>query len=157
MFTQRVCFIMFIFMCSYSFLCKQEKKGDLRKDARMMECASLINRLLSKNSEGRRRNLSLRTFAVITLKEDCGFLQWVPNTSGIRNCIHRAYTSVNLPPPMGTTRNLQKEFEALQNMDTDDAAKGLAFRTRFLPRFPAVLHRWFLSAFPDPTAWFESR
>ncbi|KAK1570685.1 hypothetical protein Q3G72_005761 [Acer saccharum] len=51
------------------FLCKP--KDDLRKDARMMEFTAMINRLLSKNPESRRRKLYIRTFAVISLTEDC--------------------------------------------------------------------------------------
>lgn len=40
---------------SYPFLCKP--KDDLRKDARLMEFNSMINKLLRKDSESRRRNL----------------------------------------------------------------------------------------------------
>lgn len=39
----------------YPFLCKP--KDDLRKDARLMEFNSMINKLLKKDSESRRRNL----------------------------------------------------------------------------------------------------
>jgi phosphatidylinositol kinase/protein kinase (PI-3 family) len=39
----------------YSFLCKP--KDDLRKDARLMEFNSIINKLLKKNSESRKRKL----------------------------------------------------------------------------------------------------
>lgn len=45
----------------YNFLCKIERKGDLRKDARMMEFNSMVNRLLIKDVEGRKRKLRLRT------------------------------------------------------------------------------------------------
>lgn len=39
----------------YSFLCKPH--DDLRKDARLMEFNSMINKLLKKDSESRRRRL----------------------------------------------------------------------------------------------------
>lgn len=39
----------------YPFLCKP--KDDLRKDARLMEFNSMINKLLKKHSESRKRNL----------------------------------------------------------------------------------------------------
>lgn len=39
----------------YPFLCKP--KDDLRKDARLMEFNSMINKLLKKDSESRKRNL----------------------------------------------------------------------------------------------------
>ncbi|KAF9601547.1 hypothetical protein IFM89_020375 [Coptis chinensis] len=55
----------------HPFLCKP--KDDLRKDARMMEFMAMVNRLLSKYPESRRRKLYIRTFAVIPLTEDCGW------------------------------------------------------------------------------------
>lgn len=60
----------------------------------MMDCAALLNRLFNKDVEARRRGLRLRTFAVVTLKEDCGLLQWVPATTCLRNEINRAYISL---------------------------------------------------------------
>lgn len=143
--------------CRYNFLCKQEKRGDLRKDARMMECASLVNRMLVKDGEGRRRDLRLRTFAVMILKEDCGLLQWVPNTTGLRNEVARAYAHCGLTNPMTLTRQIKEEFEAMQQTDKDDREKGRVFRETILPRFPSVFHKWFLLSFPDPTSWFEAR
>ena len=41
----------------YNFLCKAERKSDLRKDSRMMSLFSLVNRLLQQDPEGRRRHL----------------------------------------------------------------------------------------------------
>ena len=62
-------------------------KDDLRKDSRMMEFNCVLNRLLSKDPASRRRDLYIRTFAVIPLTEDCGLVQWVPNTRGIRHIL----------------------------------------------------------------------
>jgi len=39
------------------FLCKQEKHGDLRMDARMMEFNGVVNRILACDAESRRRDL----------------------------------------------------------------------------------------------------
>ena len=50
----------------YSFLCKP--KDDLRKDARLMEFNSVINKLLKKNSESRKRHLCM--CGVIAVKHD---------------------------------------------------------------------------------------
>jgi serine/threonine-protein kinase ATR len=90
---------------TYIFLCKP--KDDLRKDARLMDLNSMINKLLKKNAESRRRQLrtfpsniqtflliartDIRTYAVVILNEECGFLEWVPNTVGYRNIILGLY------------------------------------------------------------------
>ena len=48
---------------TYAFLCKP--KDDLRKDLRMMEFTTVLNRLLARDPSSRKRRLYLRTFAVI--------------------------------------------------------------------------------------------
>ena len=74
---------------SYNFLCKP--KDDLRKDARLMEFNTMINKLLQKAPECRRRQLRIRTYAVVPLNEECGILEWVPNTIGFRNIVNDLY------------------------------------------------------------------
>lgn len=93
---------------TYMFLGKP--KDDLRKDARLMDFNAIINKLLKANSESRRRQLrkwtrfsfrvldvtylmgsDIRTYGVVTLNEECGFIQWVPNTIPIRPVLMRYY------------------------------------------------------------------
>src|SRR5215471_14070548 len=96
----------------YMFLGKP--KDDLRKDARLMDFNSIINKLLKANSESRRRQLrgcriyfslfigtpflfkichplDIRTYGVVTLNEECGFIQWVPNTIPVRPILVKLY------------------------------------------------------------------
>ena len=92
----------------YMFLGKP--KDDLRKDARLMDFNSIINKLLKTNSESRRRRLcksqvlfhipllipcstDIRTYSVVTLNEECGFIQWVPNTIPMRPILLKYYTA----------------------------------------------------------------
>jgi serine/threonine-protein kinase ATR len=96
----------------YAFLCKP--KDDLRKDARLMEFDSMINKLLQADSESRRRRLceseapprralrsslspDIRTYAVVTLNEECGLIEWVPNTIGLRHILSKLYASRGIP------------------------------------------------------------
>jgi serine/threonine-protein kinase ATR len=78
----------------YAFLCKP--KDDLRKDLRMMEFTTMLNRLLARDPSSRKRRLYLRTFAVIPLTEDCGLIEWVPNTTGLRHVIQALYVQDGL-------------------------------------------------------------
>lgn len=96
---------------SYVFLGKP--KDDLRKDARLMDFNGIINKLLKANSESRRRKLceiflhvmrgsltvvtDIRTYGVITLNEECGFIQWVSNTSPVRNMLVKLYEQRGTP------------------------------------------------------------
>ena len=69
----------------YKFLCKP--KDDLRKDSRMMDLNTMINRLLGKDADARRRNLYIRTFSVIPLNENNGLIQWVNDTTVLRDIL----------------------------------------------------------------------
>ena len=90
----------------YTFL---GKKDDLRKDGRLMDFNAILNKLLRKDSASRRRQLSkcidlanrscaqhvppsdIRTYGVVSLNEDCGLIQWVPNTVPVRPILQALY------------------------------------------------------------------
>ena len=74
---------------NYPFLCKP--KDDLRKDARLMEFHSLVCKFLQKDGETRKRQLKIRTYAVIPLNEECGLIEWVSNTVGLRNIVRNLW------------------------------------------------------------------
>jgi len=141
------------------FLCKLEKDGDLRKDARMMEFNATVNRLLTEDAEGRKRNLHVRTFAVICLNEECGLLEWVNNTDCIRHLITAAHHYWLDLYPMLQSKDIHQPFIDLQKDNADnlcalvDGFRSLMTSLGYRPCF----HRWFLEQFPDPTAWHEAR
>ncbi|KAJ3252885.1 serine/threonine-protein kinase M1 [Chytriomyces hyalinus] len=130
----------------YIFLLKP--KDDLRKDARLMEFNGLINKLLKKDPEARKRNLRVRTYAVVPLNEECGIIEWVENTSGFRHIVMKSYRAKGI---------VQSPQEVKQLLDSDKMPPGESFTKLVLPRFPPVFHEWFLETFPEPTKWFASR
>lgn len=146
------------------FLCKQEKDGDLRKDARLMEFNTTVNRLLQLGPQGRKRKLHLRTFAVICLNEECGILEWVDNTVCLRHVINEAHSfSASLStaddyPNISYRDIYQRYLDIQQQFDGDvdglvAAYKAMMDDSKYRPCF----HRWFLGKFSDPTAWLEAR
>jgi len=58
------------FKCMWGSVCGTALQGkdDLRQDAVMQQVFSMVNSLLAKNAETRRRNLSVRTYKVIHLQ-----------------------------------------------------------------------------------------
>ncbi|KAJ2487857.1 hypothetical protein EV174_000288 [Coemansia sp. RSA 2320] len=130
----------------YSFLCKP--KDDLRKDARLMEFNSMINQLLASNAQARKRRLRIRTYAVVPLNEECGLIQWVAPTTGVRHVLLRLYkahgVAISIPQVKAILEKTSPSPEQL-------------FTGTLLPLFPSVLHEWFLQSFPDPPRWLESR
>ncbi|XAR72671.1 Non-specific serine/threonine protein kinase [Bertholletia excelsa] len=133
------------------FLCKP--KDDLRKDARMMEFNAMINRLLSKCPESRRRKLYIRTFAVIPLTEDCGMVEWVPHTRGLRHILQDIYISCGKFDRQKTNPQIKRIYDQCQGKMPEDEM----LKNKILPMFPPVFHKWFLNTFSEPAAWFRAR
>lgn len=145
----------------YSFLCKREKTGDLRKDARMMEFNSMINKLLQKDREGRKRKLRLRTYAVVCLNEESGLMEWVRNTKTMRQLIGQIHkTERGYIQPVRLTSDIKERYMNMQKKFANDpSAMARYYRRKILsmPVFTPRFHQWFYNNFADPTAWFEAR
>lgn len=145
----------------YPFLCKREKTGDLRKDARMMEFNSMINKLLQKDREGQKRKLRLRTYAVVVLNEESGLMEWVKDTKAMRQLIGQIHkTERGFIQPVRLTHDIKERFLGMQKKYAENVPmmavyyrKKILALSVFTPRF----HQWFYNNFADPTAWFESR
>ncbi|KAG9415875.1 multidrug-resistance type transporter aminotriazole resistance [Aphanomyces cochlioides] len=146
---------------TYAFLCKREKHGDLRKDARMMEFNALMNKLLQRETDGRKRKLRLRTYAVICLNEESGLMEWVPNTRAMRHLISQIYkTEQGFLQPVRLTTEFKDAFLNMQKQYAHDVPKMTAYyKSKILthPAFTPRFHQWFLNNFSDPTAWYEAR
>lgn len=56
-----------------------------------MDFDAMINKLLQANADSRRRKLYIRTYGVVTLNEECGLIEWVPNTIGLRQILAGLY------------------------------------------------------------------
>ncbi|KAJ3568764.1 hypothetical protein NP233_g5503 [Leucocoprinus birnbaumii] len=138
---------------TYTFLGKP--KDDLRKDARLMEFNSIINKQLKANSESRKRQLRIRTYGVVTLNEECGFIQWVPNTIPLRPVLMKGYDTRRI---RSWTAEMGEVFRKIK--DADDHTAATLFVKNILPKqvFPFLMfHEWFLETFPEPSAWLTSR
>ncbi|XP_054597718.2 serine/threonine-protein kinase ATR isoform X1 [Nothobranchius furzeri] len=134
---------------SYTMMCKP--KDDLRKDCRLMEFNCLINKCLRKDAESRRRELHIRTYAVIPLNEECGIIEWVNNTAGLRHILTKLYKERGIYLS-------GKELRKLILPKTAPFEEKLRIHKEVLcSRHPPVFYEWFLRTFPDPTSWYSSR
>uniref|UniRef100_A0A8C3GAN8 Serine/threonine-protein kinase ATR n=1 Tax=Cyclopterus lumpus TaxID=8103 RepID=A0A8C3GAN8_CYCLU len=134
---------------SYTMMCKP--KDDLRKDCRLMEFNCLINKCLRKDAESRRRELHIRTYAVIPLNEECGIIEWVNNTAGLRHILTKLYKERGIYLS-------GKELRKLILPKTAPFEEKLRIHKEVLcVRHLPVFHEWFLRTFPDPTSWYSSR
>jgi len=135
---------------SYTLMCKP--KDDLRKDNRLMEFNSLVNKLLLRDPDCRRRQLHIRTYAVIPLNEECGLLEWVPNTTGFRYILNKIYKEKGCVAKISELKQL---YDTMRTASL--STKVDVFTNRVIPKYPAVFHEWFLTNFSNPKKWYTAR
>lgn len=143
---------------AYNFLCKNEERGDLRKDARMMEFNTVVNRLFQHDPQARKRKLQLRTYAVVCLNESCGLLEWVENTMALRHVIQCVYNEENISTTLHEAwKEARIEQESLQRKERTLVEKVRRWEDKIVSKFPPLLHKWFINHFAEPEAWLEAR
>ncbi|KAK9440315.1 phosphatidyl inositol 3-kinase [Metarhizium brunneum] len=133
---------------SYMLLIKP--KDDLRTDQRLMEFNGIINRSLKRDAESSRRQLYIRTYAVVPLNEECGIIEWVPGIKTMRDILLNLYASQKIHPDYAALRQLMEDASASES-------KIRIFTDDVLGRFPPLLPLWFIQQFPNPSAWFAAR
>lgn len=83
----------FAFLCkpliAYQF--KGEGNDDLRQDAVMEQVFDLVNSILRRDQETRRRDLKVREYKVIPLSPRAGLLEFVGNTFPLREWLPKAH------------------------------------------------------------------
>jgi len=133
---------------SYTFLCKP--KDDLRKDTRMMEFDSILNKLLKKHPESRERQLYIRTYSVIPLNEECGIIEWVPNTKHMRGLMTHLYLKDGI--------NMKAKIEEAKKRSAQLSDKlSVADWKKIGKKFPPILYKFFTTHFPEPATWWRAR
>ena len=70
---------------------KGEGNDDLRQDAVMEQVFDLVNGILRRNQETRRRDLKVREYKVIPLSPRAGLLEFVGNTFPLREWLSKAH------------------------------------------------------------------
>lgn len=158
------------------FLVKQEAKGDLRKDSRVQDLNNVINRIFANrkgssgpNSRRRRLRLQLRTFSVVCLAEDCGILEWVPNTESLRSVITETYNPQLSPDSVHRRGSritnfadpeLRNTFQKCQDVYFKKGNLDLAtkkFDELILKQYLPVMYWWFAQNFSSPRQIYEAR
>ena len=92
----------------YYFLLKFDESGDLRKEARFMIYASLINTIFENDQEWKSRNLSLHTYSVVSLSRSTGLIEWMSNTKTIKNVIWTKWKELGVKVDLGRNSEVRR-------------------------------------------------
>lgn len=129
----------------YGIMCKKE---DVRQDNQYMQFATTMDFLLKRDVNSMKRDLGITTYSVLSLREDCGLLEIVPNVITLRSIFVTKYESLKIKYSL---KNLCEKWQ-----HTPENQK-LQFYREQLSSFPPILYQWFLETFPDPITWFNAR
>ncbi|KAF9871571.1 hypothetical protein CkaCkLH20_10982 [Colletotrichum karsti] len=125
-------------------------KDDLRTDQRLMEFNGMINRSLKRDPEASRRQLYIKTYAVVPLNEECGIIEWVDGLKTLREILLDQYKARSVHPDYGQIKQMMIEAVTGPN-------NIKIFTEGVLGTFPPVLQYWFVQRFPHPSTWFSAR
>jgi serine/threonine-protein kinase ATR len=98
------------------------------------------------------------------LNEDCGLLEWVNHTLPLKTILDKGYARQGKKVYVGqdSDLSLSQTTELHTTLETarrsGPAEQIKTFRYTILPMYaPTVFHVWFLSTWPEPSAWLASR
>ncbi|WVR00046.1 hypothetical protein IAU59_007188 [Kwoniella sp. CBS 9459] len=91
------------------------------------------------------------------LNEECGLLEWVVNTYALKSILEKGYARYNKKI---YTNDIHALTENARKQGGKDNLEPLVqvFKKHILPKYtPTVFHEWFLTTWPEPSAWLASR
>ncbi|KAI0046219.1 hypothetical protein FA95DRAFT_1520516 [Auriscalpium vulgare] len=142
----------------YKQLFKGEGDDDLRQDAVMEQVFDLVNVVLRRDRETRRRNLRIRGYKVVPLAAQAGVLEFVGNTAPLSKWLiaaHQRYKGEG-----STTSDII--ISEMKRIRAQTAAASLA--DKLVPRFremreqfKPVMRHFFTEKHKMPMSWFAMR
>ena len=133
----------------YYFLLKCDNTGDLRKEARFIDYANLINTIFENNIETRSRALKLHTYSIVPLSRNTGLIEWVNRTKTIKNIVSKQWKKFMIPADYIAVRNIQKNHGKATISDIWDELNDKYVKD--------VMWNYFSERFPTPDLMMDAR
>eukprot|EP00069_Balaena_mysticetus_P018420 bmy_11185T0 len=131
-------------------------RDDLRQDAVMQQVFQMCNTLLQRNTETRKRKLTICTYKVVPLSQRSGVLEWCTGTVPIGEFLVNNESGAH-------KRYRPKDFSAYQcqkkMMDVQKKSFEEKYETfmEICQNFQPVFRYFCMEKFLDPAVWFEKR
>jgi ataxia telangiectasia mutated family protein len=134
----------------------------------MEQVFDLVNIVLRRDRETRRRSLSVRDYKVIPLAAQAGILEFVGNTSPLQGWLVHSHPKYANPLFQLTTRldiafryrpndMTHNEVNTLLKECSGDAERRLALFLDIRKRFKPVMRHYFTERHKTPISWFAMR
>ncbi|XP_060585424.1 serine-protein kinase ATM-like [Ruditapes philippinarum] len=128
-------------------------RDDLRQDAVMQQVFDMVNNLLQKDSETRKRQLQIRKYKVIPLSQRSGLLEWCEGTLPVGEYLvgskgaHARYRPKDL---------YYIDCRTKLTAATTTEGKYKVYQ-EICEKFQPVFRHFFFEKFTSPPVWFERR
>ncbi|KAI3619791.1 ataxia telangiectasia mutated [Moniliophthora roreri] len=136
----------------YKQLFKGEQSDDLRQDAVMEQVFQLVNTVLSRDRETRRRFLQVRDYKVIPLDTQAGVIEFVKGTITVRTWLDKAHPKYRPNDDNGVIKHFGSKINTLK-----DNNERLRYYLQIRKKFRPVLRYWFMEKHKAPVSWFGMR
>ncbi|EHB14073.1 Serine-protein kinase ATM [Heterocephalus glaber] len=131
-------------------------RDDLRQDAVMQQVFQMCNTLLQRNSETRKRKLTICTYKVVPLSQRSGVLKWCTGTVPIGEFLvnneggaHKRYRPMDF-----SAFQCQKKMMDVQKKSFEEKYETFM---DICQNFQPVFRYFCMEKFLDPAVWFEKR
>ncbi|KAG8966808.1 Serine/threonine-protein kinase tel1 [Tulasnella sp. 419] len=139
-------------------LFKGQGDDDLRQDAVMEQVFDIVNFVLTRDRQTRRRRLCIRTYKVIPLAPQAGVIEFVRNTVPLSNWLLSAH-------PRYRPQDMRDQVISKKMVDVRESIRRGACRpdklvTEFKKcreQFKPVMRHFFTEKCRHPTMWFDMR
>ncbi|KAM8974926.1 serine-protein kinase ATM [Pelodytes ibericus] len=131
-------------------------RDDLRQDAVMQQVFQMCNTLLQRNSETRKRKLTIRRYKVVPLSQRSGVLEWCTGTVPIGEYLVNSEEGAHY-------RYRPNEYSSLQCQKKMMEVQRGRFEEKYqtfvdvCENFRPVFRYFCTEKFLDPAVWFEKR
>ncbi|XP_033125672.1 serine-protein kinase ATM-like [Anneissia japonica] len=133
-------------------------RDDLRQDAVMQQVFGLVNSLLMKDPETKKRKLHVRRYKVIPLSQRSGLLEWCEGTMPIGQYLIGPASKSGIGAHKRYRPNDWTALDCRKKMtNAHDKAQKYATFQQVLNNFKPVFRYFFMEKFVDPNCWFERR
>ncbi|KAG6821445.1 hypothetical protein H0H93_010169 [Arthromyces matolae] len=144
--------------CKYRQLFKGQGQDDLRQDAVMEQVFNLVNGILYRDKETRRRLLNVREYKVIPLAAQAGLLEFVGNTQAMRDWLVRAHKRYH--PAEKTSSQLSSDIYKIRTAEKNPRpaqVRLLENWTKIEQTVKPVMRHFFTEKHKTPNSWFATR
>ncbi|TFK51797.1 hypothetical protein OE88DRAFT_1658419 [Heliocybe sulcata] len=139
----------------YKQLFKGEGADDLRQDAVMEQVFDLVNIVLRRDTETRKRDLNVRGYKVVPLASQAGVIQFVKNTTPLQSWLFAAH--IRYHPQDMSHKEVYNQLSTKRKQCGGKAEPLVALFMEIRKKFRPVMRHYFTEKHKNPMSWFSKR